>query len=178
MTSYSAMAARGREAARETNKARMVKVDHYEWTLETLDPAPAFGSPDRWSIHVVADCGHSVHWLIVGYDGDVPRTVEWSWPVGKRKRCQRCPLPEPKPLPPDGERCVYEVGNEVVSQCKTRAKWRVSTVVPGGVEDHTWPLVCGKHLNYLVREQYVVPVDDGGTDVVVPFKPTKETPDA
>lgn len=175
MTSYSAMAARGREAARETNKARMVTVDRYEWTLETLDPAPAFGSPHRWWIAAVGTCGHTLQAMLSAGDGIVPSHIEWTYPIGKRKRCQRCPRPEPKPAPPDGERCTYDVADD--RRCRIRARWQVTAGSgPGCGRPGVWDLLCERHRKYLVAEGYLTPVEDGGTDLIVGIK--KEEPDA
>lgn len=160
MTSYIAASERGRAAALETNTTRrLVTVDRYEWKTDDLD---------RWWLRVIADCGHAVgHPQLVAGDGVVPSTVKWSLPIGKRKRCTRCPPPVKKSPPPDGERCTYDVSD--TRHCSTRAAWQVTIASPIG-NPAAWPLLCTKHLNYLTAEGYIVPIENGGTDVVVPFK--------
>lgn len=157
MTSYAAASERGRAAALETNTTRrMVTVDHYEW-----------GEHPRGGglIKVIATCGHSLFTALGATAGQVPFAVEFKYPIGKRKRCPKCPPPVKKPPPPDGERCTYDVTD--TRRCKNQAHWQVTH--EDGRRPAVWDLLCRRHLKYLVAEGYIVPVEDGGSDHVTPF---------
>jgi hypothetical protein len=131
MTSYSAMAARGRETAREhTTGRRKRKVADIRLVRE--------GGPYRIEVwEAVGECGHVLR------RSRSPLVINGL--VGRRITCrdEACRIPE-KPPVPDPERCEYIMGAEVERRCATRARY-----------DSDMGKVCTRHYHHYVREGYL-----------------------
>lgn len=165
MTSYSGMAARGREASLATTSGRRKVI------AERIE----FGDPDHSNVtalpgvalpryrtrpaYLIGSCGHTLRWLAaVSVDGPTPGYLTSK--VGRRMTCQHkdceiAPKPEREPREDD---CTWKVdaglgadGQASERRCRTRAKWAT---------DHG--AVCTRHRDYLRAHGYL---DEPGTEI-------------
>lgn len=158
MTSYSDMAARGREEAREANagrrKVRAAGIESQEVPVQQWVPAqPPFAPHGFYRDHptdrqylfrLIGDCGHALEENRSYADvppGHWPRNVE----RGRRYTCQHddCRIP-PKPEVPDDERCTYTMGVDFERRCPTRSRYETGM-----------GRACRKHRDWWLREGYI-----------------------
>lgn len=105
MTSYSAMAARGRDEAASTTRAFHLRRP-IDVRLTWVPSGPAGGPYDlpRWQ--VIGECGHVIYEWGATSDYTVPPDERGHRPVhplgvtrdiqmGKRRRCRQCPRDTP-----------------------------------------------------------------------------------
>lgn len=206
MVSYSTMALNGRIAAAETAHQPHRAVTEYRWREEPdmrvvrYPAAPPFTDgptvrreptgTTHWEIEVFLSCGHRATWLAYGVprEGYVPPSLSYRYAIGKKKRCTDCPPVEPKPAPPDVERCTGEDGGEEAGwrRCRTRARWAVIHVAGDGTRG-TEPVdrLCERHrrqavdiLGTIRPEPLPYPhgYTDGGWDVVEEIPRPKKEP--
>lgn len=164
MTSYSGMAARGREAALATNKghrkviAARVEYDEEPSNVVDLGTRAIVLPPYRTvAARLVGECGHTLRWLasVPVHDGAPMKRDYLDGQVGKRMTCPHCIIPPKPPREPREDDCTWitskndEDGNPI--RCKTRAKW-----------DTEEGAVCTRHRDYLLREGYLT---EPGTEI-------------
>jgi hypothetical protein len=135
VTGYARAAAEGRANAHTTNTSfKMRTIVEYREVTRTVR-----GRDTRYG-QLVGNCGHVVDEKIHPQDWFAKR-------VGTRKRCQRCPADPPRPIPVD--HCTYGIGTEFGERpCPTRAKFN-------DVGNPGYGLLCTKHHNYLLRNDYL-----------------------
>ena len=140
MTSYSAMAARGRAAAAERAGEpfrRIVKFEVREVTRTTnvvgIDGKPRPDYVMRIGEYI-GECGHA---LYLGGSHEPQWRIDHF--IGRRKRCPQCPKIEPKPVPDD--HCLYEWETEFGEErtCATRGRYA----------NPDYELLCLKHARWL-----------------------------
>ncbi len=147
MVSYSDMAARGREEAREhttgRRKPKVVEIRHVdEPIMEWIEVHPfprhlkeSSKTRDRWD--GIGECRHVLR--SVWFQHQLYR-IE----IGKRITCEDDACKIVKQVVHDEDCCEYIIGSEVERRCPSRAKW-----------DTPMGKVCLKHRNYYEREGYL-----------------------
>lgn len=159
MTSYSAMAARGREASAERTRGRRKvtaeRVEHDAPNVFGLD-----GKPFPYvtvAARLIGSCGHTLRWLAaVPVRDGVPRAHPYlDGMVGRKMTCQHndCRIPEKPPREPREDDCTWTIYrtqdmDEEGRRCAVRAQWHTEE---GDV--------CTRHRNYLRDQGYIS--DDG-----------------
>lgn len=158
MTSYSDMAARGREEARERTmgrrKRRAVRIESKQVPVQQWVPAqPPFASEGFYRDHptqrqhehtLVGECGHRLA-VQRSYTSAPPGWWAWAIEQGKRITCGHddCRIP-PKPEVPDDERCTYVMGVDFERRCSTRSRYETGM-----------GRACRRHRDWWLREGYI-----------------------
>lgn len=162
MTSYSAMAERGREEARERTagrrKVKAVRLDSREEPrmvyLPAVPPFPAHWGPDPSGatvtvVSLIGECGHVLAMRRGPHAGLLKHKLD------RRMTCPHDDCRIPPHVYSDAD-CEYVTGVEVERRCTTRAKW-----------DTEMGRVCTRHRNHYAREGYI---DSPGTPIPRPVK--------
>lgn len=162
MTSYSGMAARGREASLATTTGRRkVVAERIEYTFPerenvTALPGATLPAYRTAEARLIGSCGHTLRWLaaVPVVDGEPCPSYYLTGKVGRRMTCPHddCKI-APKPVREEREDdCTWLVGTEGNERrCRTRAKWDT---------DHG--ALCTRHRDHLLREGYL---DEPGTEI-------------
>lgn len=153
MTSYSGMAARGREASVATTKGRRKRLaERIEYSEVEAKPYPTVQA------RLMGSCGHVLLWLAqVPVVNGEPRPHSYlTRRLGRKMTCQHndCRIPEKTQREPQADDCeqnVYKTQDmaEEGRRCQTRAQWATSE---GNL--------CTRHRKVLI-EQGSLDAEDG-----------------
>lgn len=158
MTSYSAMAARGREEALARTKGRRKviaeRIEYTEPDRSNVTPFPGSVLPPYRTVEarLIGSCGHTLRWLaaVPLRDGKPIRQRYLDDQVGRRMTCPHddCKI-APKPVrEPRETDCTFIIGTDpdptVGRRCRTTAKW-----------DTEMGLLCTRHRTYLADRGYL-----------------------
>jgi hypothetical protein len=162
LTSYSGMAARGREeSARTTTGRRKQTAERIEYEWPDRSNVIALGGSGRplpvASVvgRLVGSCGHTLRWLaaVPVVDGEPRPSYYLTVKLGRKMTCQHndCRIVAKPPRAPRDTDCTWTVGttDENEHRCRVTAKW-----------DTSHGRICTRHRDHLLREGYL---DDAGT---------------
>lgn len=169
MTSYSGMAARGREESLARTKGRRkVTAERIEYdepdtsNVVALHSGEVLRSYTTVQGRLIGSCGHTLRWLaaVPVYDGETRPSYYLTSKLGRKMTCPHndCLIPEKPAREPRETDCTWMVddgtddqGEMAERRCRVTAKWAT---------DHG--RLCTRHRNYLRTNGYL---DDDGTPI-------------
>ena len=163
MTSYSAMAARGREEslAKTTGQRKVIaeRIEYDQPDRSNVTTLPGAALPPRHTVvgRLLGTCGHTLRWLaaVPVVDGE-PRPPRYlTDKLGRRMTCTHvdCKIPAKPVREPRESDCTWQVGSTAENErrCRVTATWETSH-----------GKVCTRHRDHLLREGYL---DEPGTPI-------------
>lgn len=168
MTSYSAMAARGREeSAAKTRGQRKVTAERIEYRGRddgnvTALPGAVVPRGNYVEARLIGSCGHTLRWLaaVPVIRGEPRPGAYLTAKVGRKMTCPHveCKIPAKPAREPRADDCTWHVldGTDenlepIERRCRTRATWET---------DHG--ALCTRHRDHLLAEGYL---DGPGTRI-------------
>lgn len=160
MTSYSGMAARGREASAATTTGRRKvtaeRIEYGESNVVGLD-----GNPPAWATvpgYLIGSCGHRLRWLaaVPVHNGEPQPRPYLTEKLGRKMTCPHddCKIPPKPPREPRDDDCTWHTSKDDEDgrpvRCTVRAQWRT----------HEGD-VCTRHRTYLIEWGYLARDDAG-----------------